>query len=185
MPIQAVIFDMDGVLVDSEACWFRAAVNFVSESGKTWTENDHHACMGNAPEEWARYMREHMKLQLSLEDIVAKVTKNVQAQYQQHLPLLPGTIQALHAAASAYGVALASGSPVELIDQVMNLTGLNKVSRTIDCRRCRHLLLITFAAGCHIVTMPEKILHGMLGHPLTDLGSRKFMEDWRTVPCPS
>jgi HAD superfamily hydrolase (TIGR01509 family) len=127
MSIQAVIFDMDGVLVDSEACWYRAAVDFAREAGKTWTEIDHHACMGNASEEWARYMREHLDLLLSLEDITAKVTRRVQAQYEQHLPLLPGAVQAVHAAASAYRIALASGSPSELIDQVMNLTGLNKV----------------------------------------------------------
>jgi mannitol-1-/sugar-/sorbitol-6-/2-deoxyglucose-6-phosphatase len=131
MSIQAVIFDMDGVLVDSEACWHRAAVDFAREAGKTWTEHDHRAYMGSAPEEWARYMREHLELPFSIEDIIAKVTERVQAQYEVQLPLLPGAVQAVHAAASAYKVALASGSPSELIDQVMDLTGLNKVFRAI------------------------------------------------------
>jgi HAD superfamily hydrolase (TIGR01509 family) len=131
MSVDAVIFDMDGVLVDSESCWYRAAMDFAREVGKTWTEHDHHACMGNAPEEWARYMRERMNLSLSLQDITAKVTRSVYAQYEVQLPLLPGAVQAVHAAARVYRVALASGSPSELVDQVMELTGLNKVFRAI------------------------------------------------------
>jgi HAD superfamily hydrolase (TIGR01509 family) len=131
MSIQAVFFDMDGVLVDSEASWYRAAVDFARDAGRTWTERDHQACMGNAPEEWARYMQEHMDLPLSLEAIAAKVTMRVQAQYEKHVPLLPGAVQAVHAAASTYRVALASGSPPELVNQVMELTGLNKVFRAV------------------------------------------------------
>jgi mannitol-1-/sugar-/sorbitol-6-/2-deoxyglucose-6-phosphatase len=131
MSIDAVIFDMDGVLVDSESCWYRAAVDFARDAGKTWTEHDHHACMGNAPEEWARYMRERMNLSLSLQDITARVTRGVHAQYEVQLPLLPGAVQAVRAAACSYRVALASGSPSELVDHVMELTGLDKVFQAI------------------------------------------------------
>ena len=131
MPMQAVIFDMDGVLVDSEAYWNRASVDFAREAGKSWTEHDHHACMGCAPQEWTRYMREHLDLPYSLEDIRAEVIKRIQACYAERLPLLPGAIQAVRTAASEYTVALASGSPSELVDLVMDLTGLNRVFRAI------------------------------------------------------
>ena len=116
MSTQALIFDMDGVLVDSEAGWYQAAVSFAREAGRTRTEHDHDACMGSAPEEWARYMREHLDLRFSLEDIAPKVTERVRAQYQEQLPLLLGAVQAVHEAASAHSVALASGSPSGLID---------------------------------------------------------------------
>jgi HAD superfamily hydrolase (TIGR01509 family) len=76
-------------------------------------------------------MREHLDLRLSLEDIAEKVTERVQAQYEQQLPLLPGAVQAVHDAARAYSVALASGSPFRLVDQVMELTGLNNVFRAV------------------------------------------------------
>jgi HAD superfamily hydrolase (TIGR01509 family) len=76
-------------------------------------------------------MREHLDLRLSLEDIAEKVTERVQAQYEQQLPLLPGAVQAVHDAASAYSVALASGSPSRLVEQVMELTGLKSVFRAI------------------------------------------------------
>ena len=131
MATQAVIFDMDGVLVDSEPYWNEASVDFAREAGKSWTERDHHACMGCGPQEWPRYMREHLDLPYSPEDIRAEVIRRVQAHYAERLPLLPGAVQAVRAAASAYSVALASGSPSELVDHVMKLTGLDKVFRAV------------------------------------------------------
>jgi HAD superfamily hydrolase (TIGR01509 family) len=53
------------------------------------------------------------------------------AHYEARLPVLPGAVEAVHIAASGYPVALASGSPTELIDKVMSLTGLDKVFKTI------------------------------------------------------
>ena len=131
MPIRAVIFDVDGLLVDSETSWFRAAVDFMREHGKTWTEHDHHLHMGSAPAEWARYMREHFGLALSPQAIQAAVTNRVGQQYELGLPVLPGAIQAVRTAASVFEVALASGSPPELIRRIASLTGLETVFKAM------------------------------------------------------
>jgi len=131
MPIRAVIFDVDGVLVDSEASWFQAAVEFIRKLGQTWTEHDHHLCMGFAPVEWARYMRERFRLSLSPQVIQAAVIDLMRKQYEKNVPVLPGALEAVHAAAGAYEVAVASGSPLELINHLARLTGLETVFKAI------------------------------------------------------
>lgn len=131
MPVQAVIFDMDGVLVDSEVYWLQSRRAFAEAHGKTWTVEDHHAAMGRNTLEWAYVMRERLKVELSPEAIIDDMMQRMLACYEQRLPLLPGAIEAVHTAASSYPVALASGSPKKLIDQVMRLTGLDQVFRYV------------------------------------------------------
>lgn len=131
MPIRAVIFDVDGLLVDSEASWHKAAVDFIGTHGRSWTENDHRRNMGATPQEWARYMREHFDLAATDETIQASVMALVMQRYEEHLPVFPGALEAVRTAAAAYHVAVASGSPCELIRRVASLTGLGKVFQTI------------------------------------------------------
>jgi HAD superfamily hydrolase (TIGR01509 family) len=69
-------------------------------------------------------MREHFGLALSPQSIQAAVTSLVRQRYELGLPVLPGAIQAVRTAASVFEVALASGSPPELIRRVASLTGL-------------------------------------------------------------
>jgi HAD superfamily hydrolase (TIGR01509 family) len=127
MTIQAVIFDMDGVLVDSEVYWRESREEFAAELGKVWTAEDQHAAMGRNTIEWARVMQERLRLDMSLEQIMADVKARIIAHYEKRLPLLPGALEAARTARSAYRVALASGSPTEIIQEVMRLTGLGTV----------------------------------------------------------
>ncbi len=127
MTIQAVIFDMDGVLVDSEVYWRESREAFAAELGKVWTAEDQRAAMGRNTIEWARVMQERLRLDMTLEQIMADVKARIIACYQKRLPLLPGALDAVHTAKSAYRVALASGSPTEIIQEVMKLTGLDNV----------------------------------------------------------
>ncbi len=131
MTIQAVIFDMDGVLVDSEVYWRKSREEFAAALGKVWTVDDQRAAMGRNTIEWARIMQERLALDMSLEQIMADVKARVIAHYEQRLPVLPGALEAVQTARSAYRVALASGSPTEIIQEVMKLTGLNQVFETI------------------------------------------------------
>jgi|FLYN01.1.fsa_nt_gi HAD superfamily hydrolase (TIGR01509 family) len=125
--IQAVIFDMDGVLVDSEVYWRESREAFAAELGKVWTADDQRAAMGRNTVEWAQVMQERLKLDMALERIMADIKARVIARYEKRLPLLPGALEAVHTAKSAYRVALASGSPTEIIQEVMRLTGLDSV----------------------------------------------------------
>lgn len=128
MPIKAVIFDMDGVIVDSEAYWWQSRVEFAERRGLTWTMDDQRLAMGRSTIEWARVMQERLHLDdMSLDDIMSEVIGGINRRLAARLPVLPGAVEAVHTAASAYPVALASGSPTSVIKEVMKLTGLDGV----------------------------------------------------------
>lgn len=131
MTIQAVIFDMDGVLVDSEEYWWQSRVEFARALGKGWTHEDQRHAMGRNTIEWAAVMRERLELDMTLDEIITDIKRRVIAHYEQRLPVLPGALEAVYTAASAYPVALASGSPTEIIERVMQLTGLDKVFKFV------------------------------------------------------
>jgi mannitol-1-/sugar-/sorbitol-6-/2-deoxyglucose-6-phosphatase len=132
MPIEAVIFDMDGVLVDSEEYWWQSRLEFAGALGKTWTMDDQRQTMGRNTVEWGRIMQERLSLhEMPLEDIMNGVKSRVIARLEARLPLLPGAVEAVHTAAQGYPVALASGSPKEVINKVMQMTRLNQVFQHI------------------------------------------------------
>lgn len=131
MTIQAVIFDMDGVLVDSEGYWEECRVDFARELGKNWAAEDQRLVMGRGSAEWAQIMRTRMALDMEIEEIISQMRARVLARYNERLPILPGALEAVHAAASRYKVALASGSPTVLIQHVTKSTGLDQVFQTM------------------------------------------------------
>jgi HAD superfamily hydrolase (TIGR01509 family) len=131
MPVKAVIFDMDGVIVDSEEYWWQSRVEFAARRGKAWTMDDQRLAMGRSTIEWARVMHERLALEESLDDIMGEVIGGVNARLAARLPVLPGAIEAVRLSGSAYPVALASGSPTSVIQEVMRLTGLDKVFRFV------------------------------------------------------
>lgn len=132
MPIEAIIFDMDGVLVDSEAYWWESRLEFAAELGKTWTMDDQHACMGRNTSEWGRVMQERLHLHdMPLDSLTADIRRRVIARVEARLPILPGAIEAVQTAASLAPVALATGSPVEIAELIMRLTGLDKVFKVM------------------------------------------------------
>jgi HAD superfamily hydrolase (TIGR01509 family) len=127
MPVEAVIFDMDGVLVDSEVYWGRSREAFARDIGKVWTDEDQRLAMGRSTVEWAQVMQERLSLDWTIEAIIDDMFQRVMNCYEEKMPLRPGALEAVHLAASAYPVALASGSPTPIIQHVMALTGLDKV----------------------------------------------------------
>ncbi len=131
MPIQAVIFDMEGVLMDSEGYWTKAREGFAQAIGKVWTMDDQRAAMGRNTSEWARVMQERLKLDMPIEQIIQDVIQRVLAQYDERLPARDGALAAVQRVVSRYPVGLASGSPTEVIDHVMRQTGLDKVFQVI------------------------------------------------------
>jgi HAD superfamily hydrolase (TIGR01509 family) len=131
MSIQAVIFDMEGVLMDSEGYWAKARESFAHDLGKTWTMDDQRAAMGRNTTEWALVMQQRLALDMPTELIVQDVIQRVLAQYDQRLPAREGALDAVQRLAGHYPVGLASGSPTEVIDYVIRQTGLDKVFRVI------------------------------------------------------
>ncbi|MBI1257229.1 MAG: HAD-IA family hydrolase [Chloroflexi bacterium] len=132
MPIEAVIFDMDGVIVDSEEYWWQSRVAFAEKRGLVWSFEDQKVAMGRSTIEWARVMQQILALDaLSLDDIMHEVITGVNARLEVRLPVLPGAIEAVKASGAAYPVALASGSPTQVIQEVMKLTKLDQVFRFV------------------------------------------------------
>src|SRR5258706_10701067 len=115
MAIQAVIFDMDGVWVVSEPYWFKTREEFTHDLGKTWTDALQRMTMGVSTVEWARIMIEQLELAMTVDDLIQEIKRRMIAHYEERLPVLPGAVEAVRIAATGYPVALASGSPTELI----------------------------------------------------------------------
>ncbi len=118
--ITAVLFDMDGLLIDSEPCWEAARQEMASEAGTHWNEDDHLAVMGASSDEWANYMIERLALRMAPQEVQDEVIRRMVAMYKRSIPFFPGAIEAVHLASLHYITALASGSPPELIDAVVN-----------------------------------------------------------------
>ena len=124
MTTQAIIFDMDGVLIDSEPIWNEVRVEFAAACGKPWTEALQRSVMGVSTRAWGEVMRQGLGCPQPVEQVIDDVGRRMTAHYRRHLPLLPGALQAVRLAAGAYPVALASGSMSMLIDHVLDATGL-------------------------------------------------------------
>lgn len=131
MPVEAVIYDMDGVLVDSEVYWFNARVQVAASVGKQWTEDDQRHTMGRSTVGWAEEMQTRLVLDWAIDDIISETKRRVIAQYEQKMPARIGAIESVHMLAKHYRVALASGSPTDIIQSVMSLTGLDKIFEVV------------------------------------------------------
>ena len=129
--LEAVVFDMDGVLVDSEPIWRRVREEFAADVGAVWTEEDQRATMGCNTAEWSRVMMERLRLReregMDETAVAREIIQRMQSKYAVHLPEREGAIDAVHRAAAHYRVALASGSPTPLAEHVLRLTGLDRV----------------------------------------------------------
>jgi HAD superfamily hydrolase (TIGR01509 family) len=123
-PIGAVIFDLDGVLIDSEAVWERVRRTFVARYGGTYHAEATRAIMGMSAPEWAHYIRTRLGVDLPETRINAEVAGGVAAAFEADLPLVPGAVAAVRRIAARVPVAIASSSNRSLIDLVVARSGL-------------------------------------------------------------
>jgi HAD superfamily hydrolase (TIGR01509 family) len=125
----AVIFDMDGVLVDSEAVWDDVRKRFVEEKGGTWRDGAQRDMMGMSSVEWSRYVRDRLGVDMTLEDISLEVADRVADTYRKNLPLLPGAVEAVRSLSAEWPLGLASSSNRHVIDLVLELAGIDDAFR--------------------------------------------------------
>jgi HAD superfamily hydrolase (TIGR01509 family) len=122
--VAAVVFDLDGVLVESEQLWDRARRELVDERGGVWREDATRAMMGMSSPEWSRYMRDELRVDLEPPEISAAVVRKLEQLYRKQLTLLPGARAAVLVLAERWPLAVASSSNREVIDLVLDLAEL-------------------------------------------------------------
>ncbi|MDQ3380579.1 MAG: HAD family phosphatase [Actinomycetota bacterium] len=123
--VEAVVFDLDGVLVDSEQLWDEVREQLARERGGRWHEQAQADMMGMSSTEWSRYLHDVIGLDDPPEELNAEVVRRMQARYAEHLPLIDGAVEASRRLARAFRLALASSSNRQLIDVVLSSTGLD------------------------------------------------------------
>jgi HAD superfamily hydrolase (TIGR01509 family) len=122
----AVIFDLDGVLLDSERAWESARRKLAVDSGGRWFDGAQDQMMGMSSPEWTRWMQDELGVPLAPDKIFDAVTKELSETYRAKLPLLPGARQAVTRMAQYWPLAIASSSSRILIDLVLELAELDR-----------------------------------------------------------
>jgi HAD superfamily hydrolase (TIGR01509 family) len=125
----AVIFDLDGVLLDSEPRWNAAKEALVRETGGSWRDDAPRVMMGMSSLEWSRYLRDELAVPMEVDAISREVVQRMTEGYQRALPLLPGAGEAVESLGKRWPLGLASSSNREIIDLVLELTGFGAVFR--------------------------------------------------------
>jgi HAD superfamily hydrolase (TIGR01509 family) len=127
--IEAVVFDLDGVIVDSEHVWDAAREALARERGGRWHEGAQQDMMGMSSVEWSRYMHDVIGLKDPPEEISAEVVRRLEATYREDLPLIDGATEAVARLAERWPLAVASSSNRPIIDLVLGLSGLDRFFR--------------------------------------------------------
>jgi HAD superfamily hydrolase (TIGR01509 family) len=120
----AVVFDLDGVLIDSEPVWNAAREALVRERGGTWDERTTTDMMGMSSKEWSSYMHDRLGVPMTPAEINDDVVRRVASTYEHGLPLLPHALETVRELAAHWPLGLASSSNRPIIDLVLERSGV-------------------------------------------------------------
>ena len=122
--IEAVVFDLDGVLIDSEPVWEEVRRGLVAERGGHWAPDAQRRLMGMSTQEWARYLSEDLGVGLPPQEVAALVVDRMADRYRERIPFLPGAVEAVRRLAGRWPLGLASSAPAALIETVLQAARL-------------------------------------------------------------
>src|SRR5256886_999784 len=122
--IEAIVFDLDGVLIDSEPVWEEVRRGLVAERGGHWAPDAQRRLMGMSTPEWARYLSEDLGVGLPPNEVASLVVDRMAARYRERIPFLPGAVEAVRRLAAGWPLGLASSAPAVLIETVLQAAGL-------------------------------------------------------------
>lgn len=123
--IEAVVFDLDGVILQTEEVWDEVRGRYVVERGGRYDEQAQRAMMGMSAPEWSQYLADELGVPGRPEEISADIVRLMQAHYREELPLIPGAREAVERLAGRWPLGLASSSNRPLIDTALRLAGLD------------------------------------------------------------
>jgi HAD superfamily hydrolase (TIGR01509 family) len=154
--IEAVVFDLDGVIVDSEPLWEQVRRQVVAEHGGHWLPDAQRRLMGMSTGEWARYLSQDLGVGLPPPEVAALVIERMQTSYREGVPLMPGAGGAVRRLAARWPLGLASSSPPVLINAVLDGAGLRGCfTATLSTEQVSHgkpapdiYLAVTGQLGC-------------------------------------
>jgi HAD superfamily hydrolase (TIGR01509 family) len=137
--IEAVVFDLDGVILESEEMWDDVRECYVRARGGRYDADAQRAMMGMSSKEWSRYIHERLGVEATPAEINADVVELMVARYREHLPVVPGAREAVERMGGAFPLGLASSSNRPLIDVVLELAQLGKHFRaTVSSEEVAH-----------------------------------------------
>jgi HAD superfamily hydrolase (TIGR01509 family) len=126
----AVVFDLDGLLLDTEQVWDEVREALTRERGGRWHDRAQADMMGMSSTEWSRYMHDELGLAEPPEELNRLVVERMQERYRERLPLVDGAIEAVRRIGGRWPLGLASSSNRELIDLALELMGVTDLFRT-------------------------------------------------------
>jgi HAD superfamily hydrolase (TIGR01509 family) len=124
--IEAVVFDLDGVILQTEEVWDDVRGRYVVERGGRYDEKAQRAMMGMSAPEWSRFLHEQLGVPGTPKEISADIVRLMEARYRERLPLIPGAREAVERLAARWPLGLASSSNRPLIDAALELSGLDR-----------------------------------------------------------
>jgi HAD superfamily hydrolase (TIGR01509 family) len=129
----AVIFDLDGVLVDAEIWWDEVRIAFAARHGRTWTEADRAAIMGANSFGWSTTMRQRLDLHdLSRETIELDIVEAMVERYKAHgAPVIRDAVQTVRRTAGSIPVAVASSGHPAVIAAALESLGIVDAFATV------------------------------------------------------
>ena len=129
MTIKSIVFDLDGVIVESEELWDQARESLARERGGRWSARAQADMMGMSSVEWSRYMHDELGVPDLPDEISAEVVRRMEDAYRKRLPLIDGAREAVQRLADRWPLGLASSSNRELIELALEVSGLARFFR--------------------------------------------------------